>query len=133
MFHPIVYDEQSRTYLARFSGTLTDQDMAASDVAARKCLALHGPTAGLLDFSYVVSCALTSAQTAARGSQPEIMVGQKRAIVANAAVYGMMRMFHAYQPQDSVAPMILRTLPEAYAALGLVERDFHPVALDLAH
>lgn len=129
MFHPFAYDEKHRTWLARFSGTLTEQDLVASDVATRECLARHGPAAGLLDFSCVDSMAVTVAETVSRGLRPQIMVGQKRAIVANGVVFGMMRIFGTYQSRDSLEPMVMHTLPEAYEALGLPAHDFQPVAL----
>lgn len=129
MFHPFAYDEPSRTCLARFSGTLTEHDLIAYDVAARACLGLHGPIAALVDFSHVEAVEVTTAQIVARGMCPQIMTGQKRAIVANGVLFGMMRMFGAYQSRESLEPMIMRTLPEAYKALGLVARDFHPVEL----
>jgi hypothetical protein len=131
MFHPFAYDEQSRTCLARFSGTLTEQDLVVCDVAARACLTLHGPVAGLVDFSHVDSVEVTAAQIISRGMGRQIMVGQRRAIVANGVLFGLMRMFSTYQSQYSVEPMIMRTLPEAYAALGLVAPDFQPVALSM--
>jgi hypothetical protein len=127
MFFPFAFDERSNTYLARFSDTLTQEDFAAFDVAALACRALHGPTAGLMDFSRVGEVRVSSAEMVCRGLQPQIMTGQPRAIVADGMLFGMMRMFGAYQSRDSVEPMIMRTLPEAYKALGLVAGDFHPI------
>jgi len=129
MFHPFAYDERHRTYLVHFSGTLTQQDMLAFDVAALECRDLHGPVDGLIDFSDVESVDVTTAQFVARATRPQIMVGQSRAIVANGLVFGFMRMFGVYQSRDGVEPMIVRTLPEAYEALGLVVDEFRPVAL----
>jgi hypothetical protein len=62
-----------------------------------------------------------------RAMAPQIMTGQPRAIVADGVLFGLMRVFGAYQSKDSVEPMIMRTLPEAYKALGLVAGDFHPI------
>ena len=80
-----------------------------------------------MDFSHVDAVEVTTDQIVARGMCPQIMTGQKRAIVANGVLFGMMRMFGAYQSRDSVEPMIMRTLPEAYKALGLAAGDFHPI------
>ena len=129
MFHPFAYDERHRTYLVHFSGTLTQQDMLAFDVAALECRDLHGPVDGLIGFSDVESVDATTDQFVARATKPQIMVGRKRAIVANGLVFGLMRMFGVYQSREGVEPMIVRTLPEAYEALGLVADEFHPVAL----
>jgi hypothetical protein len=129
MFHPFTYDERHRTYLAHFSGTLTQQDMLAFDAAALECRDLLGPVHGLIDFSDVESVDVTTAQFVARATRPQIMVGHKRAIVANGLVFGLMRMFGVYQSREGVEPMIVHTLPEAYEALGLVADEFHPVAL----
>jgi hypothetical protein len=93
MFHPLAYDERSRTYLARFSGALTEQDQVDFATAARECLLLHGPTAGLQDYREVTSCAITANQTVSRGRSRPIMTGQKRVVVADGLVFGMMRMF----------------------------------------
>jgi hypothetical protein len=128
MFHPIAYDDQCRTYLARFSGTLTDQDLVDFKVAVRECRRLHGLTAGLQDFTQVESCASTTSETVARGMEPQIMTDQRTAVVAGGAVFGMMRLCSSYHDQILV-PAIVRTLSEAYELLGLATRDFHPVAL----
>ena len=127
MFFPFAVDARSNTYLARFSDTLTLEDFAAFDFATLACRALHGPTAGLMDFSRVDEVRVSSAQMVSRGVAPQIMTGQQRAIVADGMLFGMMRMFGAYQSRDNVEPMIMRTLPEAYKALGLVAGDFHPI------
>ena len=132
MFDPLSYDEKHRTWLARFSGALTEQDLNASSCGIRECLLRHGPTAGLLDFSDVVSVEVTYAQIVSRGMRPQTMVGQKRAIVADGVAFGMMRVFGVYQSGHGVEPMIMRTLAEAYDALGLVAEDFHPVPLSPA-
>jgi hypothetical protein len=127
MFFPFAVDKQSKTYLARFSDTLTLADFAAFDFAALAFRASHGPTAGLMDFSRVGEVRITSEQIVSRGMVPQIMTGQPRAIVVDGMLFGMMRMFGAYQSRDGVEPMIVRTLPEAYKALGLVAGDFHPI------
>jgi hypothetical protein len=129
MFHPLAYDDKYRTWLARFSGKLTEADLDVSSNSIRECLILHGPTAGLLDFSAVDTVEVTCAQIVSRGMRPQTMVGQKRAIVADGVVFGMMRMFGVYQSEHSLGPMIMRTLGEAYDALELVAEDFHPVPL----
>ena len=130
MFHPITYDELHRTYLARFSGTLTEQDMIAFDAATVACRTLHGPADGLVDFTEVDLTEITTKQFVSRGMRPQIMTGHRRAVVANGLLFGMMRMFAAYQSRDDPEPMIIKhSLPEAYEALGLVACDFHPVAL----
>ncbi len=129
MFHPFTYDEQHRTYLARFSGTLTPQDMAAFDVAVHACRALHGLTEAVVDFSDVASVDVTTEQFIARAKQPQIMTGQKRALVANGMLFGMMRLYGTYQSMAGLEPMIVHSLAEAYEALGLPAGDFHPVAL----
>jgi hypothetical protein len=129
MFDPIAYDEKHRTWLARFSGTLSEQDLDGASSGIGECFILHGPTAGLLDFSAVDSVKVTYAQIVSRGMRPQTMVGQKRAIVADGAVFGMMRVFGVYQSEHSVEPMIVRTLGQAYDALDLVAEDFHHVPL----
>jgi hypothetical protein len=128
MFHPFAYDDQCRTYLARFSGTLTDQDLVDFKVALRECRRLRGLTAGLQDFTQVESCALTTSETVSRGREPQIMTDQRTAVVAGGVVFGMLRLCSSYHDQTLV-PVIVRTLPEAYEVLGLAPCDFHPVAL----
>ena len=55
------------------------------------------------------------------------MADQKCAIVANGVVFGMMRMFGLYRAGAGDGPMVVRTLPEACEALGLMASSFHPV------
>jgi hypothetical protein len=127
MFLPFAFDAHSRTYLARFSDTLTDHDLEAFSVAVSACRFRHGATAGLQDFSRVGEVELSSGQLVSRAKRLAIMTGQQRVIVADGMLFGMMRMFAAYQSLHSVEPIILRTLPEAYKSLGVAIEDFHPV------
>jgi hypothetical protein len=129
MFHPLTYDGTCRTYLASFSGTLTEQDLADCREALQECLLRHGPVAGLQDFSEVTRCELTASLTVSRGLAPQLMTGQKRVIVAEGLVFGMMRMYAAYQSTHNVEPIVVRSFSEAYEELGFVAGDFHPVAL----
>lgn len=127
MFHPLAYDETCRTYLARFSGTLTDQDQADFAKVAKALRQLHGPVAGLQDYRDVEMLAITTNQTVQRGYVPQIMVGQKRAVVADGVVFGMMRMFATYQEaRGELPPVIVRTLAEAYDVLCIMPADFKP-------
>jgi hypothetical protein len=86
---------------------------------------------GILDFSRVVAVAITGQQVAYyAGRRSQIMTGRRRVVVAQGEMYGMMRMLGTRQAlAGSREPMIVRTLPEAYEALGVLAREFHPVAL----
>jgi hypothetical protein len=132
MFLPFAFDVLSRTYLARFSDTLTDKDLTACDVAVRTCHSRHGAMAGLQDFSAVGEVEISSSQLVSHARRLSIMTGQQRVIVADGMLFGMMRMFAAYQSQHILEPIVLRTLPEAYKSLGVAFTDFHPVALAIA-
>ena len=130
MFHPLAYDERNRVYLARFSGTLTDQDQVEFAIVAKALRHQHGPVAGLQDYLGVETLAITTTQTISRGSAPPIMTGQKRAVVADGVIFGMFRMFATYQEaKGDLPPAVVRTLAEAYDVLGLIGRDFNPVPL----
>jgi hypothetical protein len=132
MFLPFAFDVLSRTYLARFRDTLTDEDLTACDVAVRTCHSRHGAMAGLQDFSGVGEIEISSSQLLSHASRLSVMTGQQRVIVADGMLFGMMRMFATHQSQHSLEPIVLRTLPEAYKLLGIAFADFHPVALATA-
>ena len=119
MFHSFAFHEDTHTYVACFSGTLLDEDWAAFDAALVACRSLHGPANVLLDFGGVEKVEISCEQIVARGWQQSLMPGQQRVIVANNALFGLMRMYAAYQAHHGVMPIIVRTLSEAYEALGL--------------
>lgn len=125
MFHPLTLDYQHGAILARFTGTLTLADIAACDEAVVSFIATEGSVPAVIDLTGVHTVEITSAQVAARGRQPETMSRQKRVFVATGLAYGLCRMFSTYQEGiGGEQPLVVRTLPEAYAALGLTSARF---------
>jgi hypothetical protein len=56
------------------------------------------------------------------------MAGEQRVLVASRPeVFGIVRMFGLNQASTGDEPLVLRTMDEAYATLGLDAPDFQPL------
>jgi hypothetical protein len=119
MFQTLAVDDQGKNYFARFDGTLTAMDLAEFDLALVGCRSSDGFVSGLLDFTGVIGVELTTEEVVSRGKRSSFMGGHLRVIVANGLLFGLMRMYATHKSQNSIEPVVVRTLSRAYEELGL--------------
>jgi hypothetical protein len=127
------FDCTNEVVLARFTGVFTTEDFANYDAAMIQFLGSQGERGTnrvrtLCDFSAVEAIAVPESRLAEQGSHPPI-VQQMRVVVAPAfagAGFGQ-----SYREQQRAAhgtePVVVTSLREAYAVLGLKDPDFVPV------
>jgi hypothetical protein len=127
------FDRANEVVLARFTGVFTTEDFTNYDAAMIHFLGARSQRGAdrvrtLCDFSAIEAIAVPKSRLAEQGSRPPI-VRQLRVVVAPAVVgadFG-----HSYREQQRTVhgtePVIVSSLQEAYAVLGLVNPDFTPV------
>jgi hypothetical protein len=129
MAFELFYDSAHRILLARFGTSLTQQGLADLQEAGRAFAARMGGCDAIIDFSAVTQVDVSSQYLVSRAREKPVLSGHRRVFVASReVVFGLSRMFSTQQDAATgEAPMIVRTLMEAYAALGVIEPDFRPV------
>lgn len=115
--------------VSRFAGSLTNDDLVRQDGLVRAFSARQGPARSIVDFTDVtaieVDTALitTIAQRTVR--RPRLFV------VPQPAMFGLARLYSAHSGlAGQKEPTLMRSRTEAYAALGLDDPQFEPLALE---
>jgi hypothetical protein len=128
MVFELLFDSRQRILLARFGPVLSEAAMEALNAAVMRFVAREGPCPGILDLSAVADVALSSAYVARLAQRRGVLVDERRVIVApNDELFGLARMFGAYNDASGDHIVAVRNLGQAYAALGISELDLHPV------
>jgi hypothetical protein len=122
----LAFERSHRVLLARFHGIFEPADLRRLDEAVRDLVREQGPVRGLLDFTDVTLVAVPETLLRARSRLPQISPGQMRAIVApQDEVFALATACGARQRDfGNVRPLVVRTLDEAYEALGLEQPHF---------
>jgi hypothetical protein len=123
------FDSNHRVLLAQFSGVLSSEDIKGLDKALVAFVSRHGPARGILDFSSVQANAVPQSFLVWRARLPQILLGQKRIIVAPQQEIYELACAYAIQQRDfgNVDGQVVRALGDAYRMLGLEQSDFRRV------
>lgn len=125
------FDEQNRILLSRFEGRLTDESAAEFYQAAWKHAAANDAHAGIVDFSSTTEFAISSEviRQLARSKTPlPNAIQRPRVIVApQTHAFGLFRMFQIEGEHTRPLLRVVRTMDEAFAALGVQSPHFEPL------
>jgi len=115
--------------LSRFEGILTSDDLMRQDRLVCAFSAREGPARSIVDFTDVVTVEIDTGTITAlaqrRVRRPRLFV------VPQPEMFGLARLYSAHTGlAGQVEPSLVRTRAEAYAALGLDDPAFEPIALD---
>ena len=115
--------------LARLSGPLDQRAVAELDELLAAFIAREGKVNAVFDFSGVSEVVLSAESLKERGTHRALMPEQIRVYVSpRSDLYGLGRMFATYQGMaGNREPVIVRTMEEAHAALGIADPKFEPV------
>ncbi len=125
----LLFEPQHRVLLTRIFGTYVQDDIVLRDKAAARFVARNGLARGLMDFSGVETVDIPIDRLVRRAHEPPVLPGQFRVIVAPQPItYELNRVVIAHQLYSrKVEPLLVRTMKEAYDALGLVDPRFAPI------
>jgi len=124
------FDAQNKILLSRFEGRLTDQSAAEFYEALRKRAAATEASLGIVDFSSTIEFAISSEmiRQLARQKPALTAIGRPRVIVApQTHAFGLFRMFQIEGEHTRPLLQVVRTMDEAYAALGVQSPHFEPL------
>ena len=127
------FDAENKILLGKFEGRLSDESLVESYQAIRKYSVATDARAGILDFSLVTEISATSDMIRNLARQDPAMpdaVHRPRVLVAPAThLFGIARMFQIVGERKRPRLTVVRTLDEAFAALGVKSPHFEPLAL----
>lgn len=126
----VAFERRHRVLFSRLIGIFTSDDIEALDRVVSRFVHENGPVAGLIDWSGIETFAVSSGRMVQRGRVPQIAPGERRVMVApsDGPIRDMVRAY-ADQQRDygNVEPIVVFSLEEAYAALGIANPVFDPV------
>jgi hypothetical protein len=123
----LAFDRKNRVLQVSVSGIFASEDLEALDNAVVEFVARHGPVRGIFDYSDVEAIAVPDSRLAQRAQQPEAI--EQRVVVVSRVMGGeRARTYARYRREASQKhPVIVASLDEAYAVLGLRNPRFEPV------
>jgi hypothetical protein len=125
----IEFDRQHSLTLARFSGEFGFDDIGTLDRVGEIFVAAEGPSHFLFEFSAVEAVSMPPWAIARRGRRPQLCPGYQRIVVApQPEILELYRVFGANQLLvGSAAPMLVKTMAQALAHIGVPKPRFKPV------
>lgn len=125
------FDSTNKILLSRFEGRFTDESAAEFHEAAWKYAAATDAQAGIVDFASVSEFAV-SAETLRRiarqkTSLPNSARRPRVIVTPQTHAYGLFRMFQIAGEETRPLLTVVRTLDEAFAALGVQSPHFEPL------
>ncbi len=128
MSFEILFDPRRRVLVVRFGKLLSQPGLEAMNAAVERFVKREGACPGILDLSAVEELALPSAFVAALARRKGSLAEQRRIIVAPTdEMFGLARMFGAYNDASGDLVIVVRSLRQATDALGLGELDLQRV------
>jgi hypothetical protein len=131
MGHRFEFDAENKILLVRPEGRLTDEGLLEIYAGIGKYSAATDARAGIFDFSLVTEFAATTDTIRNLARQEPAMpdaVNRPRVLVAPAThVFGIARMFQIVGERKRPSLTVVRTLDEAFAALGVQSPHFEPL------
>jgi len=129
-----LYIERKQSVLmVKFSQRMTQEDLHQLDSAVVAFVKKEGQTRGfLIDCTDVEDLAVPTGVFVRRGQRSANVVSdqQRVYVMPQPDLFGMGRMFGTYQRMaGKKEPLVVKTLVEAFEALGLSDPMFEPVAV----
>lgn len=131
MGHRFEFDPENKVLLVQPEGRLTDESLLEIYTGIAKYSVATDARAGIFDFSLVAEFAVTADTIRNLARQEPAMpdaVHRPRVLVAPAThVFGIARMFQIVGEHQRPTLSVVRSLDEAFAALGVPSPHFEPL------
>jgi len=122
------FERRHRVLLVRVGGVFSSQDIETHDRLVVAFLAREGAVRGLYDFSDIDVVAVPESKIRRRGQAPAIISDARVVVAPHVASREVARLIRDEQLlAGHREPLIVSTLAEAYAVLGVDEPSFEPV------
>jgi hypothetical protein len=121
MYGEIQYDPALKLVVLSFQGVLTEHSFEDAMLASAAFLRTHEAAMAIVDTTAVTSIEISAQYLRAWVARnPILLPGRPRAVVAPMdAMFGLARLFYAHRDPESPVVYVLRSMPEALAALQI--------------
>jgi hypothetical protein len=125
-------DRRHGVLLVKFAGPMTLAALDAMHEELKAFIGREGTMSTVIDFTGASSIDVAASTLVSRGRSRSLMNGKPRVFVSpDALLFGLLRMYGSYQDAGGEKPpLIVHSLSEAFEALGLIDAEFEPVAID---
>ena len=128
MAYALLFDRKQKVLVARRTGALTEESLSAMRAAARRFVTREGACRAIVDLSAFGRADVSGRFIAAIAESGPIIAREMRMIVApSPEVFGLSRMYELHQFSAADNTLVVHTLAEAHAALGLRTLELEPV------
>jgi len=130
MAYSLHIEETARVAMARFEAALAPGQLEALAADSRALASRYGLCDSIVDFSGLVRIEIDTSYLRTMANRQPVMTGKRRVLVApQPEMFGLGRLYGLQQAATTGAtePEMVRTLDEAFAALGLRSPNFVPV------
>jgi hypothetical protein len=126
----LAIDRSRGLLLVEFCGTFTEDSLVVLDEHLQAFVASEGVMPTIIDFTGVESVNIAVATMVHRGGQRSQLLGQRRIFVSSdLLLFGLLRLYGTHQDhQGETPPITVRSLPEAFAELGISRPMFEPIS-----
>jgi hypothetical protein len=126
------FDQKHRVIRCTMTGPITDGDLLEYYKEAARYAEQTNALAGILDFTGVTIFNVSAATVQTLASFDPAMPDPERPrfiVAPSNHIYGMSRMYQIMGEPTRPALHVVRSLEDVYAALGIKEPDFKPLAI----
>jgi anti-anti-sigma regulatory factor len=126
----LAIDRNNGLLLVEFCGPFTAESLVVLDERLQAFVAREGVMPTIIDFTGVDAVNIAVATMVGRGGQRSQLLGQRRIFVSSdLLLFGLLRLYGAYQDiEGEIPPITVRSLPEAFAELGISGPMFEPIS-----
>lgn len=125
----LLFDSTHRVLVARVGSLITLQDLTGINAAAAAFVEKESLVRFICDMSAVETVGFTVSEMVCRAQRVAVLPTEERVYVAtDPFLFGLCGLFATYQRHaGNRQPLVVRSLDEAYQALGIIDPDFQPV------
>lgn len=129
MSFSLLVDRAQHVLVVRFGRTMTAEALTAMRTAARRFAETEKGYRAIVDFSAVEAANVPGHFIADLARSGPIIKDEMRILVApKPEIFGLSRMYELRQFSTTENTLVVRTLAEAYEALGVNSLDLAPIA-----
>jgi hypothetical protein len=124
----LLVDRARRVIVVRFGAALTTESLTAMRAAVRRFVETEKGYRAIVDLTAVEAANVPGHFIAELARSGPIVKGEMRILVApKPEVFGLSRMYELHQYSTADQTLVLRTLAEAYEALGVESLDLEEI------
>ena len=128
MSFQLLVDRARRVIVVRFGAALTVESLTAMRAAVRRFVETEKGYRAIVDLTAVEAANVPGHFIAELARSGPIVTGEMRILVApKPEVFGLSRMYELHQYSTADQTLVLRTMAEAYEALGVESLDLEEI------